>query len=188
MSNDEKPSASDWERIARARGITPQAVLKFKKQNKRRGLTSKQVERALVANKRDKLKSICHRVATTGHAHLYLSVAGDKVVLTGVAQLKATPRPFNKRGFGSAKHPLKPQEAAAKKIKPKPYLSRLSPEQRRELSRRGGLAAAKKRADKAARLKARGPHWTQLPQHREKVLAIHKKMLAARSAKNGVGA
>lgn len=182
MSKENGLSPSDWERIARAKGITPQAALRFKKQNKRSGLTSKQVERALVANKRGKLRTLCHHVAATGHAHLYLSAMGDKVVITGVDQLKANQKPFNKRGFGSTKHPLKPREAAAK-TKKRPYLSRLDPEKRREIARRGGLAAAQKRKHKKEMLAKRGPHWTQRPENRERVKNLLAKATAANKAK-----
>lgn len=67
--------------------------------------------------------------------------------------------------------------------KPKPFLSRLSPEDRRAISRKGGLAAAKKRAEKAAMKKKRGPHWTQKPENRDKVMALTKKATAARHTK-----
>lgn len=182
MNEKPKLSAADVLKFLKSKGISADAVVRFKKQSRR--LTSKQVERALVANKREKLKELCHRVAAVGHAHLYLSVTGDKVVLTGVDQLKAYPRPFNKRGFGSVKHPLTPREAAkGPGGRKKPYLARLDPEKRRELARKGGLAAAKKRSDHAAKIKARGPHWTQKPENKDRVASLLKKATDARNAK-----
>lgn len=185
MTEKPKLSAADVLKFLKSKGISAEAVVRFKKQSRR--LTSKQVERALVANKREKLKELCHRVAAVGHAHLYLSVMGDKVVLTGVDQLKTHPRPFNKRGFGSVKHPLTPHEATkGAGGKKKPFLARLDPEKRKEIARRGGLASAKKRADHKAKIKARGPHWTQKPENKDRVDALLKKATAARNAKKTV--
>jgi hypothetical protein len=181
-----KLSLSDALKFIKEKGYSPEAVIRFKKQSLNRRLTSKQVERALMSHKRDKLRSLCHNVAATGHGHIYLSVMGDKVVLTGVDQLKANLKPFNRRGFGSAKHALGARGASLigqAKAKKKPFLSRLTPEQRSEISRRGGLASAKKRADKAAMRKKRGPHWTQRPENREKVLALTSKATAAKKSK-----
>lgn len=184
MSEKVKLSASDWERAARASGITVGTVLKLKKQGKK--LTSKQVEKALMSQKRDKLKTLCHHVAATGHAHLYLSVMGDKVVITGLDQLKANMKPFNKRGFGSAKHPLTPNQASGKTKKP--YLSRLDPEARKALARRGGLAAAQKRKHKEEMRKKRGPHWTQRPENAQKVKDLLARASAAKAKKTAAGA
>ncbi len=175
-----KVTLADALKFIKSKGFKPEALARFKKQAVNRKLTSEQVQKALMANKRDKLKTLCHHVAATGHAHLYLSVMGDKVVLTGVDQLKGNLRPFNKRGFGSTKHPLTPSQAA--KVK-KPYLSRLDPEARKAISRKGGLAAAKKRADHAAKIKARGPHWTQKPENRDRVKSLLAKATAANKAK-----
>lgn len=180
MSSDDKPSAADLLMFLKSKGFSQDAVVRFKEQAKSRRLTSKQVERALMANRRDKLKTICHHVATTGQAHLYLSVMGDKVVLTGIEQLKLNQKPFNKRGFGSAKHPLKPHEAARVK---KSYLQRLAPEERRELARKGGLAAAQKRKHKEEMRAKRGPHWTQKPENRARLNSILAKMTAVSKAK-----
>jgi len=180
----EKPklSAADVLKFLKSKGISAEAVVRFKKQSRR--LTSKQVERALVANKREKLKELCHRVAAVGHAHLYLSIAGDKIVLTGVDQLKSNPRPFNKRGFGSVKHPLTPNEAAkGRGGKKKPYLARLDPEKRREIARQGGLASAKKRKHKDEMRKKRGLHWTQKPENQDRVKSLLAKATAANKAK-----
>jgi len=70
--------------------------------------------------------------------------------------------------------------SGAFKKKAAPYLSRLTPEQRKEIARKGGIASAQKRADKKAKRAARGPHWTQKPENRAKVMALTKKATAAR--------
>jgi len=185
----EKVTLADAKDFLKSQGISLAAVAKFKRnQKKTLGLSPKQVERALMSKGRDKLKTLCHHVSVTGHAHFYLSVMGDKVVITGIDQLKANPKPFNRRGFGSTKHPTGAAGATAIKIakakdKKAPFLSRISLERRKEIGRQGGLAAAKKRAEKAAMKAKRGPHWTQMEKYREKKDALVAKMVAANKAK-----
>ena len=62
-------------------------------------------------------------------------------------------------------------------------LAGMSPEERREAGRKGGLAAAQKRSKKAEMRKKRGPHWTQRPENREKVVELARKAAAARKNK-----
>lgn len=195
MSTEEtgKMTVKDFAAFLKTQGYSQADVARFKKrQQERARLDSKQVEKVLMANKRDKLKALCRNVAAAGHAHLYVSVLGDKVILTGIEQLKARPKPFNRRGFGSTNHTIGAAGATAIKLakakgKKAPSFSALSPERRKEISRRGGLAAAAKRKAHKAAIAARGLHWTQKPENRQKVVDQLARAAAMSKAKRAKG-
>jgi hypothetical protein len=122
---------------------------------------------------RDAIRRIEDKLTTDGHADVVLNRKRNIIVYSRETLAK---KQEHGRRLGS------------KLLGKRGYLARLSPQERKELARKGGKAAAEKRSKKAAAKKARGLHWTQKPENRAKVLAATKAATDARYKKEPVAA